>query len=193
MPDPTTQRITRWTLQLSAAARDQLRPPGAVGETSQVGDAALIPEPAASIHWLDRISAPDYRKLYSQVGRKWNWVDRLLLPLAELQDLLDQPDRFVGRLQDSEGTEVGFGELKRHSVQEVEICYFGLLPEYAGRGLGKVLFRQLLTWALSQTEENASVWLTTCEFDSPAARPFYRRMGFEVIREEHYLQRVGLP
>jgi GNAT superfamily N-acetyltransferase len=185
MSDNTTQQITRWTLELSPAARDALR------NIDRPSASATGASTDVRIEWLKQIEAEEYRRLYKAVGAQWNWVDRLLLSPSVLRSLLDQPDRSVGRLCDASNAEVGFCELQRHSADEVEICYFGLLPDWTGKGLGKALFHRLLQDALEGAADDVRVWLTTCEFDSPAALPFYRRMGFVVTGEERYLQRLS--
>jgi GNAT superfamily N-acetyltransferase len=64
----------------------------------------------------------------------------------------------------------------------VEIAYFGLLPEYFGRGWdGHLLTRAVETaWGLGASR----VWLHTCTLDHPAALPNYLRRGFRRVREE---------
>ncbi len=61
--------------------------------------------------------------------------------------------------------------------REVEIAYFGLIPEYIGRGLGPAL----LDWALERawSRRPRRVWLHTCSLDHPKALAVYRQAGFE--------------
>ncbi|MGI9332384.1 MAG: GNAT family N-acetyltransferase, partial [Gammaproteobacteria bacterium] len=61
---------------------------------------------------------------------------------------------------------------------QVEIAYFGLMPQFIGRGLGPYL----LDWAIAEawTAAPARVWLHTCNLDHPSALGVYRRSGFEV-------------
>ena len=64
---------------------------------------------------------------------------------------------------------------------EVEIASFGLLPGFAGRGLGGALLAAVTRAAW----ENGAgrVWLHTCSLDSPAALPSYERRGFRRFDE----------
>jgi GNAT superfamily N-acetyltransferase len=66
----------------------------------------------------------------------------------------------------------------------VEIAYFGLLPEFMGRGWGKYLLSEAArqAWRAGATR----VWLHTCTLDHPAALPNYLRRGFRPVREERY-------
>ena len=78
----------------------------------------------------------------------------------------------------------GFFELKRHFDDSVEIAYFGLLPGFLGRGLGKYMLTRAIeeAWALGATR----VWVHTCTLDDPAALPNYRARGMTEFRRETY-------
>src|SRR5207302_10488113 len=82
-----------------------------------------------------------------------------------------------------QGAPVGYFELRR-DTDAVEIVYFGLLPEFVGRGLGKAL----LTVAVRRAFElgAARVWLHTCTLDHPAALPNYLARGFKEYHKESY-------
>ena len=82
------------------------------------------------------------------------------------------------------GAPAGWFELKRHDDGSVEIAYFGILPEFRRRGLGK----HLLGEAVRRAWEGgaARVWLHTCTLDDPAALPNYRARGFTPYKEETY-------
>ena len=169
MPMPETP-FRKWTLEL--------REP----QSLVASDAGAI------IRWLPEISVAEYLRLYVGVGEPWKWVDRRLMPPTELATLLSESNRHVATLTTSDGTEVGFTELCRHSSDDCEIAYFGLLPQFNGKGLGRKFFRQVVHKAQSLTDANSRVWLTTCEWDSPAALPFYQRSGFQVVSEEWHVQ-----
>ena len=67
---------------------------------------------------------------------------------------------------------------------DVEIVSFGLLPGFAGRGLGGALLATVTQAAWDDGAER--VWLHTCSLDSPAALPSYERRGFR-----RYDERIG--
>jgi len=72
--------------------------------------------------------------------------------------------------------------LKPGEGGSVEIAYFGLLPEFVGRGLGG----HLLSVAVERAFESGArrVWLHTCTRDNPAALPNYLKRGFLPFRTE---------
>jgi len=75
-------------------------------------------------------------------------------------------------------------ELDRHDDGSVEIAYFGLRPEFIGRGIGKAMLTRAAdeAWALGADR----VWLHTCTLDSAHALPNYLARGFTQFRRETY-------
>jgi GNAT superfamily N-acetyltransferase len=123
-----------------------------------------------------------YRYLYVEVGREYHWKDRLSWSEIQFRDWLAGPS--VIWLLSVAGAPAGFFELRGHEDGSREIAYFGLMPEFVGRGLGKYLLTRSVeeAWALKPTR----VWLHTCTLDHPAALPNYLSRGFRKVREEVY-------
>jgi GNAT superfamily N-acetyltransferase len=71
----------------------------------------------------------------------------------------------------------------------LEIAYFGLLPQFIGRGIGGTL----LTSAIERAWEMgaARVWVHTCSLDGPSALGNYQARGFRYYKEEE--TEVDLP
>lgn len=65
----------------------------------------------------------------------------------------------------------------------VSIEYFGLIPSFHGRGLGK----HLLSYAIARAWEMGAerVIVHTCNLDAPQALDNYLKRGFRVVRETH--------
>ena len=135
---------------------------------------------------IERVTAcptPFYRYLYSEVGREFHWVDRLAWTDDQIRAHLEQPSISLWVLWVG-GAPAGWFELKRGDDASVEIAYFGILPDFRRRGLG----RHLLTAAVTRAFEAGAgrVWLHTCTLDDPAALPNYRARGFTSYKEEVY-------
>jgi GNAT superfamily N-acetyltransferase len=117
-----------------------------------------------------------YRYLYAAVGEPWSWTDRRRLndPRIEVNVL------WVG------GVPAGYAELDRRAPPDIEIGYFGLMPEFIGQGLG----RYLLDWAIDHAwrARPRRVWLHTCDLDHPRALGFYQHAGFRI-----YDRRTNAP
>lgn len=133
------------------------------------------------------ISATEYRALYTLVGERWLWRDRLVWTDAELDRYLASRDVHVWTLN-VHGETAGYFELQRHPDDTVEVMYFGLVERFIGRGLGG--------WLLTRAVEESfaigaqRVILNTCTLDSPRALPNYLARGFVIVREDRYVTSV---
>jgi GNAT superfamily N-acetyltransferase len=145
--------------------------------------AASADEPAPRVERLDQCSVSFFRFLYQQVGQAYHWTDRLRWSDETVRDHLKTPGVSIW-LMSWEGVPAGYFELRGHEDASVEIAYFGLLPDFLGRGWGKYL----LTRATQAAWEGqpTRVWLHTCTLDHPAALPNYLKRGFKPVREEVY-------
>jgi GNAT superfamily N-acetyltransferase len=137
----------------------------------------------ALVEPLDPCPAHIYRALYRDVGERWHWRDRLAWSDDELARHLarDEVSVFVAHVGDDVA---GYFELERHDDESVEIAYFGLRPQFFGRGLGGELLTRAVeeAWRIGATR----VWLHTCSLDSPRALPNYLARGFQPFKEERY-------
>jgi len=159
--------VTRTYLELT-------RPEGLV--------AAPCPEPGYRVEVVSRCPASFYRFLYAEVGRAYHWVDRIAWTDEAIVAHLDRDEISLHVLY-GHGAPAGYFELRRCEDGSNEIAYFGLLPEFLGRGLGKYL----LTCAAREAFQTAGrVWLHTCTLDDPAALPNYESRGFRPFRKEKY-------
>lgn len=122
-----------------------------------------------------------YRFLYDTVGAPWNWKDRRLLSDPALRAIIEHPDVHVHVLY-VDGTPAGFAELDARKRPDVQIAYFGLMPDFIGRGLGTFFLDWTIRKAWQQAPER--LWVHTCTLDHPSALPLYRRMGFVPYRQE---------
>lgn len=143
----------------------------------------LTPPPArdglAVVH-AKRPTVAYYRFLFEAVGKKWKWEGRGRLSDAALSAIIHDPNDEIHVLF-VDGVPAGFVELDRRVEGEVEIAFFGLMPEFIGQGLG----RYFLQWALDKawSYSPGRLWLHTDTEDHPAALPLYKKMGFAVYKE----------
>src|SRR5205085_12689870 len=100
-------------------------------------------DPTATFVRAEIPSPPLNRFLYTSVGGAWHWQDRLPWTWAQWLSWLDTPDVETWVLS-VHGTPAGYCELQRQSGGDVEIAYFGLLPKFTGRGLGKYLLSETI-------------------------------------------------
>ena len=138
----------------------------------------LRPMPPAPLR-LVRWAAPDpakYRALFRRVGARWLWYSRLVMDDAALVAIIGDPRVQVFAAVDVAGVEVGMVELDFRHTGTCTIGYFALVPELAGRQLGRWLMAETL--ARAWLPGVIRVALNTCTLDHPSALGFYRAQGF---------------
>ena len=128
---------------------------------------------------LTRAERPEvgfYRYLYDAVGGNLHWVDRKRLADAALAEIIHDPRVEVWVVYVN-GQPGGYFEIDaRPAPAHVELEYFGLIPAFHGRGLGKWLLAEAIRacWA----KKPQRVIVQTCTLDGPAALPLYQKLGF---------------
>ncbi len=142
------------------------------------------PVPLAKLALLraERCSVSFYRYLYNTVGEPWIWYLRRVWSDDQLRDHLGRPEIEVFVLY-AAGVPAGYYELERGANGETELCYFGLIPDFIGKGLGFYFLQAAIgnAW-LGATQR---LWVHTSTFDHPRALGLYQRAGFRVYRREN--------
>ena len=136
----------------------------------------LTVQPDISFKTLTKtIDTDEYLKYYGTVGFQFNWLDRLVMPSAELKAKINAENVHI-HVMSVGGEEAGYLELQRES-EYVELLYFGLFPAFIGKGLGKYF----LDWSIHKAWSYNPQWiqLNTCEHDHDNALPTYRKLGFK--------------
>lgn len=141
----------------------------------------LRPIPAAPLRLVawERPAPDRYRTLFRRVGAPWLWFSRLVIDDRALTAIVHDSGVAVFAAVDPAGIEVGMLELDFRHAGECEISYLALIPELAGRGLGRWLMAEAL--ARAWRKGIARVWVHTCTLDHPSALNFYRAQGFVAI------------
>jgi GNAT superfamily N-acetyltransferase len=139
------------------------------------------------------IPLPEFNRfLYAAVGRDWYWYDRLAWNYAQWKAWVDRPElqTWVLYLQ---GTPAGYFELERQGdldkqsefekqSDDVNIAYFGLLPQFIGKGLGGYFLSVAVekAWAFGAKR----VTLNTCTLDHESALKNYLARGFKIYKQK---------
>jgi len=122
----------------------------------------------------------EYLKVYNQIGEKWGWAGHNNVSRKKLKQILLSDDHFLFYFLYKEKT-IGLIEFLL-KTQSVELLYFGLIPEYTGKGFGKSLMQ--LSFFLASQIPKAILELHTCEFDHKNALSFYQKQGFKIIKNQ---------
>lgn len=125
-------------------------------------------------------SSSGYLKLYKDVGEKWSWYNRFFMNEKELNEIIHHPLVDIYYIYHHEKL-IGFAELDKRIRKETELVYFGLLPEFHGKGTGRYFLNQIIYIVFAEKPER--FWLHTCELDHPKALKFYQQAGFTIYRD----------
>ena len=176
--EPQTVEVTRTYLQLSHPADLRQGDPNP-------GDLKPERSPVEQVRIEHAVECPAsfFRFLYTEVGRYYHWVDRLVWTDEQIRGHLARDEVSLWVMYCG-GAPAGYFELERHDDGSTEIAYFGLLSCFLGRGLGKHLLTEAATRAWSDSPTR--VWLHTCTLDDPAALPNYLKRGFAPFKQETY-------
>ncbi len=116
------------------------------------------------------------RTCYARVGAGWSWTARSGWTEDRWREYAGDPK--VRTWVVRRGNDLaGYAELRREGG-EVELAYFGLTPDFTGKGLGGGFLSRMLdeAWGWGATR----VWLHTCSLDHPGAVPNYLARGLTV-------------
>lgn len=131
-----------------------------------------------------------YRFLYGAVGQDYHWIDRNTWSDAQLEEYLALPTTTLLVLY-VHGTPAGYVELNAAAEEHgTEVAYFGLIPAFHGRGLGKHLLSVGVQRAFDDGAER--VWVHTCSLDGPHALANYQGRGFIPYRTMTHEQEIPL-
>jgi len=126
------------------------------------------------------------RDLYFRVGEQWDWVDKRAWTDDQWRGYATAPElrTFAGYY---DHVLAGYYELRRDKEGGIEIAYFGLLPEWIGRGLGGALLTSSIEGAWRMEPKPSRVWVHTCNRDHPQALANYQARGMAVYKVEQEL------
>ncbi len=128
------------------------------------------------------------RFFYTTVGADWYWTDRLPWTYQRWLDYLDRSELETWMLT-IQGVPAGYYELEAQPGPDVEIAYFGLLPQFVGNGLGAHLLTCAIErgWAMGANR----VWVHTCTLDHPQALANYQARGMRLYKQETKVEEVA--
>ncbi len=142
---------------------------------------ATPPRLGAEIRRAFQPTTSFFRYLYDTIGEEWTWTGRRLMDETTLLAIIHDPLIEVNILW-VEGVPAGLAELDYRSPPDIELSYFGLIPDFVGRGLGGFF----LDWAIDHAWHGSPrrFWVHTCDLDHPSALPVYRKAGFQIYQQE---------
>ncbi len=179
-------RIKGW-VSATVTYLDMVAPPGRppMVASSRIGS-------SAEVRRALRPTASFFRYLYDTIGEEWTWTGRRLLDDAGLLAIIHDPLIEVNVLW-IDGVPAGLAEIDRRSSEDIELGYFGMIPDFVGKGLGGLF----LDWAIDRAWHSRPkrFWVHTCDLDHPNALPVYQKAGFAIYKQEDIREVVlhGMP
>ena len=195
-PQDQEESLPEGHIQLVVTYMEMTAPPGP----------QAVPRPALPLAIMRAVDPPVhfYRYLYNTIGAPWLWWERRLIADEVLAALLADPLVEVYVLY-ANGVPAGYAELDRRPFQDrktgpgaspgkdikpdenensVELSYFGLMPDFTGRGIGPFFLDQMMrqAWTPPDTQSRPDKLLVnTCNLDHPKALNIYQRVGFQIV------------
>ena len=146
---------------------------------------ALVPKQGGTEFQIELVDPADptlNQQLYREVGSMWQWTDRLVWEDAQWRQYVERNhlETWIGYWK---GERAGYFELEFQQDGNVEIMYFGLLPDFIGLGLGGILLTVAIqsAWLKPDTRR---VWVHTCSNDHKHALENYLKRGFQLFKTE---------
>ena len=119
---------------------------------------------------------------YKNVGKKHQWVDRLIWTDAQWIDYISS-ENVKTYIFKKKNDLAGFFELISHEEKkEIEIAYFGLLEEFQNKNLGSFLLSEAIKKSFLNNTNR--VWLHTCSLDHENALNNYIARGMKIFKTE---------
>ncbi len=119
---------------------------------------------------------------YKIIGKKYQWVDRLIWTDLNWIDYVSNENLFTYVLKDQDEI-VGYFELLfNQDNKEAEIAYFGILEEYFGKKLGGYLLSEAIKQSFRK--KSLRVWAHTCSLDHKNALKNYLSRGMKIFKSE---------
>ena len=119
---------------------------------------------------------------YKQIGKKYQWVDRLAWRDATWQKYTANKNLKTYVLKENNNL-IGYFELiYTNEAFDCEIAYFGILEEFFCKGYGGYLLSEAIKLGFQSNVKR--VWVLTCSLDHPNAILNYKSRGMQVFKNE---------
>lgn len=146
----------------------------------------ILPQPITLLR-VHEPTAAFYRYLYDTVGEPWLWYERRQHDMDALHEIICNENIAIYVLYYG-GVPAGFAEIDTRGEaglreDDMLLAYFGLAPEYIGRGLGHFFLDAIIdiVWNI---HPDGRLVVRTCTLDHPAALPLYQKCGFVPTRQQ---------
>ncbi len=135
-----------------------------------------------SIKLLEPVDFQLNKFFYKLIGKKHQWVDRLVWTNKRWLDYVSDKNVKTYVLKNKDDL-AGYFELNLHKEKnEVEIAYLGLLEEYHNQKIGSFLLSSAIKNSFIFNPNR--VWVHTCSLDHKNALNNYISRGMKIFKKE---------
>ena len=138
-----------------------------------------VPSESISIKEEDKNNFALNKFFYKQIGKKHEWIDRLIWQDKNWIDYVSNENLKTLILR-KENDIVGYFELLFDNY-DCEIAYLGILEEYIGKGYGGFLLSEAIRLGFTNSRR---IWVHTCSLDHPNALENYKSRGMKIFKTE---------
>ena len=141
---------------------------------------------------INLLIPPDFQLnkfLYNKIGKKYNWVDRLIWTDQDWIKYVSRFDMYTYILK-VKNEIAGFFEFIFHEKKlEIEITYLGILEEYFGKKLGGFLLSEAIKESFTLGAKR--VWVHTCSLDHQNALKNYLSRGMKIFKSKILKRKIA--
>ncbi len=153
-------------------------------EINSLSELVEANKPAAE-YQIKLIDPPDFllnRFFYKSIGKKHNWIDRLVWTEKQWIEFTRSKNVKTFVLKNKDDL-AGYFELVFHyDKNETEIAYLGILEEYQNKKLGSYLLSTAIKKSFLNNQSR--VWVHTCSLDHRNALGNYLSRGMKIFKKE---------
>ena len=147
------------------------------------------PTKKCQVFLVDPVDFQLNKFFYKQIGRKYNWVDRLVWEDKKWIDYINNPNIQTYVLKQEQDL-IGYFELIFcEKKQEIEIAYFGVLEDYFGKKLGGFLLSEAIKESFTLGAKR--VWVHTCSLDHQNALKNYLSRGMKIFKSKILKRKIA--
>ena len=153
-------------------------------EIKSLKDLSIVDKPSDdySLELLEPKNFQLNKFFYKNVGKKYQWVDRLIWSDQKWINYVSDKKLSTYVLKDKKEIAGYFELIFYKNTKEAEIAYFGILEEYFGKKLGAYLLSEAIK--ISFTLGSKRAWVHTCSLDHRHALKNYISRGMKVFKSE---------
>ncbi len=153
-------------------------------EIKSINELSVFKKPNINLV-LNKVDPADFqlnRFFYKEIGKKHQWVDRLIWNDKNWSDYLNSSNVKTYVLKLNYDLVGYFEQIFYKDKTECEIAYFGIIEEYIGKKFGGYLLSEAIKKSFYAGSNR--VWVHTCSLDHKNALNNYLSRGMKIFKSE---------